>query len=168
MLILLAAVAVGLLGRRNRPIIGGASPAVLSPASTFAVRGAWLGFLLFLLVEIIRSFADSHGQLLAICYEVTSTIGREATVGARDDLVPEVREKPDVAGRLNDDSDARLRAFTCSSRLMPDSGTLHRSCSREREAERVENFQRSARSGQVRLSEWRSLTRADRPLHLTS
>ena len=46
------------VGRRS-------APPILSPPATLPVAGALLGLWLVLLVEIIRSFADSHGQLLA-------------------------------------------------------------------------------------------------------
>ena len=52
--------------RRDATIGWSPAPPILAAASALAVAAALLGSGLALLVEIFRSFADSHGQLLAI------------------------------------------------------------------------------------------------------
>jgi hypothetical protein len=43
----------------------GAAASTWAPPAALAVTGALLGLFFLVLVEILRSFADSHGQLLA-------------------------------------------------------------------------------------------------------
>jgi hypothetical protein len=54
------------LSRCRGPVGRRSAPPILATSSALAIAGPLLGLWLFLLFEIVRSFADSHSQLLGL------------------------------------------------------------------------------------------------------